>query len=63
MTLTGTGSESYREDLLARLQSFGLAQKIGKERLYPALHTAVEAYQDWTRRHDPKPGPEGTAGG
>jgi sulfate permease, SulP family len=51
-----------KQDLLARLQSFGLAQKIGTERLYPTLPTAVEAYQDWARRHGPKPGREGTAG-
>jgi MFS superfamily sulfate permease-like transporter len=52
-----------KQDLLARLQSFGLAQTIGTERLYPTLPTAVDAYQDWIRRHDPKPGREGTAGG
>ena len=52
-----------KQDLLARLQSFGLAQKIGTERLYPTLPTAVEAYRTWVRQHGPQPGREGAAGG
>ena len=34
-----------KQDLLARLQAFGLAAKIGPERLFPTLTTAVAAYQ------------------
>jgi len=34
-----------KQDLLARLQAFGLAAKIGPERLFPTLPTAVAAYQ------------------
>jgi len=51
-----------KHDLLARLQAFGLADKIGVEHLFPTLPTAVEAYQAWARQHDPPPGPGGTAG-
>ena len=35
-----------KQDLLARLQAFGLADKIGPELLFPTLPTAVQAYQD-----------------
>ena len=38
-----------KQDLLARLQSFGLASKIGAERLFPTLPTAVQAYEAWVR--------------
>jgi SulP family sulfate permease len=38
-----------KQDLLARLVSFGLADKIGAERLFPTLPTALEAYQQWVR--------------
>ena len=48
-----------KQDLLARLQAFGLAGKIGTERLYPTLPTAVEAYQAWARHNGPQPGREG----
>ncbi len=34
-----------KQDLLARLQAFGLAGKIGPELLFPTLPTAVAAYQ------------------
>ena len=50
-----------KQDLLARLQSFGLAEKIGPERLFPTLPTAVEAYETWAREHGPYPG-RGDAG-
>ena len=50
-----------KQDLLTRLQSFGLAQKIGTDRLYPTLPTAVQAYQTWARQHDQPPGRRGTA--
>jgi sulfate permease, SulP family len=39
-----------KQDLLARLASFGLAEKIGAEHLFPTLPTALEAYQNWVRR-------------
>jgi MFS superfamily sulfate permease-like transporter len=40
-----------KQDLLARLRSFGLADKIGEERLFPTLPTAVQAYQTWARQY------------
>jgi sulfate permease, SulP family len=40
-----------KQDLLARLQAFGLASKIGTNRLYPTLPTAVDAYRQWARDH------------
>jgi SulP family sulfate permease len=39
-----------KQDLLARLRAFGLADKIGEERLFPTLPTAVQAYQEWARQ-------------
>jgi len=49
-----------KHDLLARLTSFGLTAKIGADRLFPTLPTAVQAYQDWARQHGPQPGREDT---
>ena len=49
-----------KQDLLARLQAFGLADKIGEERLFPTLPTAVQAYQEWARQQG-QPGHQGTA--
>ena len=40
-----------KHDLLARLESFGLAEKIGPDRLYPTLPTAVAAYEAWAGQH------------
>ena len=54
--ITGTGGvfalARVKQDLLARLQSFGLAGKIGADLLFPTLPTAVAAYQEWARQHD-----------
>ena len=41
-----------KQDLLARLEAFGLAGKIGTELLFPTLPTAVQAYRQGTK--DPK---------
>jgi sulfate permease, SulP family len=38
-----------KQDLLDDLESFGLAAKIGSERIFPTLPTAVAAYQQWAR--------------
>ncbi len=46
-----------KQDLLARLEAFGLAGKIGTELLFPTLPTAVHAYQDRTK--DPPAGNQG----
>ena len=52
-----------KQDLLVRLQSFGLAEKIGAELMFPTLPTALEAYERWVREHRPQPGPEGADDG
>jgi sulfate permease, SulP family len=46
-----------KQDLLARLQSFGLADEIGEERLFPTLPAAVQAYQAWVTEQG-QPGQE-----
>jgi MFS superfamily sulfate permease-like transporter len=46
-----------KQDLLARLEAFGLAGKIGTGLLFPTLPTAVQAYQDRTK--DPLAGNQG----
>ena len=51
-----------KQDLLARLEAFGLAEKIGADRLFPTLPTAVAAYENWTRQHPPDPAREDTDG-
>ena len=43
-----------KQDLLDDLQAFGLADSIGKERIFPTLPTAVEAYRQWARRNPPQ---------
>ena len=40
-----------KQDLLARLDSFGLSEKIGAERIFPTLPTALQAYESWARQH------------
>jgi len=42
-----------KQDLLARLESFGLAGKIGADRLFPTLPTAIEAYEKWVHQNPP----------
>ena len=51
------GLARVKQDLLDDLQAFGLAQKIGTQRIFPTLPTAVAAYQEWARRHPP-PAPD-----
>jgi high affinity sulfate transporter 1 len=41
-----------KQDLLGRLLDFGLEDRIGTDRLFPTLPTAVQAYQDWAARQD-----------
>jgi sulfate permease, SulP family len=52
-----------KQDLLVRLQSFGLIEKIGAELMFPTLPTALEAYEEWAREHSAQPGPEGAGDG
>ena len=49
------GLARVKQDLLHDLRAFGLAQKIGEQRIFPTLPTAVDAYQEWARQH-PQPG-------
>ncbi len=46
-----------KQDLLDDLEAFGLAGKIGAERIFPTLPTAVAAYRQWASQHPP-PGPD-----
>jgi SulP family sulfate permease len=50
-----------KQDLLARLQAFGLTSKIGADRLYPTLPTAVDAYRNWAREHPAGDSPPATS--
>jgi sulfate permease, SulP family len=50
-----------KQDLLARLRSFGLAGEIGEDRLFPTLPAAVQAYQAWAGEQG-QPGPAGGDG-
>jgi sulfate permease, SulP family len=54
------GLARVKQDLLDDLRAFGLAQKIGSQRIFPTLPTAVAAYQEWARRH-PQPGQDAAA--
>ena len=47
-----------KQDLLVRLKVFGLAAKIGQDRLFPTLPTAVAAYRQWVAGQDQHPGEE-----
>ena len=51
-----------KQDLLARLESFGLAEKDRAEQVFPTLPTAVEAYQKWASQHPPPAGQDGDPG-
>jgi sulfate permease, SulP family len=45
-----------KQDLLDNLVAFGLAEKIGEQRIFPTLPTAVAAYRQWASQH-PLSGP------
>jgi sulfate permease, SulP family len=47
-----------KQDLLVALRAAGLADRVGAERIFPTLPTAVEAYVDWYRKEHGRP-PEG----
>jgi MFS superfamily sulfate permease-like transporter len=46
-----------KQDLLDDLAAFGLVEKIGEQRIFPTLPTAVAAYRQWADGHPP-PGPD-----
>jgi high affinity sulfate transporter 1 len=51
--LTGRGIvfalARVKQDLLVPLRAFGLVDRIGADRLFPTLPTAVAAYEEWAR--------------
>jgi high affinity sulfate transporter 1 len=55
--LTGRGIvfalARVKQDLLVPLRAAGLVERIGADRLYPTLPTAVAAYEQWTQTQDP----------
>ena len=45
-----------KQDLLVALQAAGLVDRVGADRIYPTLPTAVDAYVSWyTARHGRAP--------
>jgi sulfate permease, SulP family len=46
-----------KQDLLERLQAFGLVARIGTDYLFPTLPTAVAAYRRWASDHPEEPAP------
>jgi SulP family sulfate permease len=46
-----------KQDLLDELEAFGLADAVGRDRIFPTLPTAVEAYREWRERNPAPPGP------
>jgi SulP family sulfate permease len=40
-----------KQDLLEQLDAYSLVQRIGRDRIFPTLPTAVEAYERWVREH------------
>ena len=57
--LTGRGIvfalARVKQDLLVPLRAAGLVERIGADRLYPTLPTAVAAYEQWSHTQDPAP--------
>ncbi len=44
-----------KQELLADLRAHGLAARVGEDRIYPTLPTAVEGYERWCRETVPDP--------
>ncbi len=40
-----------KQDLLVRLDAYGLTEKVGANRIFPTLPTAVAAYRAWVEQH------------
>jgi len=53
-------AQNFRRRALDDLQAFGLVQKIGEQRIFPTLPTAVAAHQGWARQH-PQQGQDAAA--
>ena len=43
------GMARVKQDLFTELDAYSLARRIGRDRIFPTLPTAVEAYQNWAR--------------
>jgi len=41
-----------KQELLADLTAYGLVDAVGRDRLFPTLPTAVEAYREWAALSD-----------
>ncbi|MGQ4388649.1 SulP family inorganic anion transporter [Streptomyces sp. SAS_270] len=39
-----------KQDLLADLEAYGLAEAVGRDLIFPTLPTAVAAYREWSRK-------------
>jgi high affinity sulfate transporter 1 len=46
-----------KQDLLEQLDAYSLVQRIGQDRIFPTLPTAVEAYERWVREHSARDEP------
>lgn len=44
-----------KQELLVELRAFGLAERVGADRIFPTLPTAVAAYRDWMERDERQP--------
>jgi len=44
-----------KQELLVELRAFGLAERVGEDRIFPTLPTAVAAYRDWSERDERQP--------
>ena len=47
-----------KRDLLDALDAYGLTEKIGADRIFPTLPTAVAAYREWVEHRSGPPDPE-----
>ncbi|GAA2807891.1 SulP family inorganic anion transporter [Kitasatospora sp. CM 4170] len=54
-----------KQDLMDDLEAYGLTESVGRDRIFPTLPTAVEAYRSWEREGGPGPasGPGSGPGG
>jgi sulfate permease, SulP family len=40
-----------KQDLFTELDAYSLVHRVGRDRIFPTLPTAVEAYENWAREH------------
>ncbi|HQR28268.1 MAG TPA: STAS domain-containing protein, partial [Nocardioides sp.] len=51
------GMARVKQDLAEDLQPSGLLERVGLDRVFPTLPTAVDAYRAWVARQGPGAGP------